>query len=409
MANDQEIAKMPIQQVVLQPGGNGLSSPPFQIPLNILGIFGWHNIETGVEACICDGALIPKTKAKTEFVRLIGRRSFVRRVLLQPGPLEFASTAFTQDELKLTLNVSVKFEVIDPVYVSSLSDPLSELRNLFEGITSEFIRSESLFAFTSDQGKAREQLKVRFQNSGTVKAGYVIHEVLKAIPSGDEGLIDIKRKTRIAAQENELIEVEGINRELESQHNLVIARKEAELAEEIAQNKHEREKEIRELEARADIMKTAISTLGEVAKSGIDPTKLAKDVIGTLVDRVQNTRLASSATPSNPEIPPVSSVNTVNQLEIEKNALNSIKGHLGIVTYEVLESQSKIKGAIIQLKDYEIILKCGDNYPQDEPEATVRFSDGKTQKLDVGFWISGVSSSLAQAVMVIIPLINTSS
>lgn len=406
MASDQQIAQMPIQEAVRQPGGNGLASPPFQIPLNILGIYGWHNIDAGVEACVCDGKMIPKTKVKSEFVRLIGRRSFVRRVLLQPTPLDFTCTALTKDELKITLSISVKYQVEDPVYVSSLSDPISELKNLFEGISSEFLRSDSFTVFIGDEGIMRTELKKRFQNSGMIKDRYTIHEILKAIPSGDESLIEIRRNTRVAAEKNNLIDEEGKNRELEAQHNMVIARGEAELNEEIALRKHEREKEIRELEARADIMKTAISTLGEVAKSGIDPTKLAKDVVGTLVDRVQNTRLTSGTNTSTPEISSTTQTSAVSPLDVEKNALDSIKGHFGIVTCQVLESQSKIKGAIIQLENYELIFKCTDNYPQEAPEATVRFPDERMRKIEAEYWIPGVSNSLAQAVMVLIQLIN---
>jgi hypothetical protein len=228
----------------------------------------------------------------------------VRRVLLKPAPLEVVSTALTQDELKLTLTVSVKYEVENPVYVASLADPLAELRNFFEGIAAECIRSRPLLSFLSDEGELRNNLKDRYQNALTIKGKYIIHDVLKAIPSGDESLIEINRKTRAAAHERNLIQVEGINREVESHYNLKIAREEAKLNEEMAQLKHEREKEIRELEARSEIMKTAISTLGQVASAGIDPTKLTKEVIGTLVDRVQNARFASDTAPALPEANP---------------------------------------------------------------------------------------------------------
>jgi len=405
MATDQQIAQMPIQEAVLLPGGNGLASPPFQVPMNILGIFGWHNIETGVEACVCDGILIPSTKAKTEFIRLIGRRSFVRRVLLKPGPLEVVSSALTQDQLKLTLTVSIKYEVEDPVYVSSLENPLAELRNLVEGLTVEYIHSKSFAEFVGDEGEVRALLKARLQAEDTISGKYIIHDVLKAIPSGDERLIEITRKTRAAAEQRYLIEEEGKNREVEARHNVTIAREQAQLDEEIAQRKHEREKEIRELEARSEIMKTAISTLGEVAKSGIDPTKLTKEVISSIVERVPTVQLSSDSHTSLPDEHPLVQATVRNQLEIEKSALASIKDQLGIITYDVLESQSKLKGAIIQTAGYEIIFQCADNYPEEQPKATVRFSNGTTQPMD-GYWISGVSNSLAQALLVIVPQIN---
>lgn len=407
MATDQQIAQMPIQEVVHQPGGNGLASPPFQVPLNILGIFGWHNIENGVEACVCDGILIPGTKAKTEFIRLIGRRSFVRRVLLKPGPLEVVASGLTQDHLKLTLTMSFKYEVKDPVYVSSLENPLAELRNLIEGLAVECIHSRSFAEFIGDEGEVRVLLKTRLQGEETILDKYIIHEVLKATPSGDESLVEITRKTRAAAEQRYLVEEEGKNREVEARYTVAIERERVQLDEEIAQRKHEREKEIRELEARSEIIKAAITTLGEVASSGIDPTKLTKEVISTIVEQVPSVQLTSGSRTALPDAQQtISQDNVRNQLEIEKNALASIKNNLGIITYDVLESQSKVKGAIIQIGGCEIIFKCGDNYPQEQPEAIVRFSDGRIQTME-GYWISGVSNSLAQALLVIIHQIDT--
>jgi hypothetical protein len=253
----------------------------------------------------------------------------------------------------------------------------------------------------------RESLRDSFQKASIFEGKYVFHEVLKAIPSGDESIIEIRRKTREATEQKGLLEVEGENREIEASHDLKIARQQASLDEEMAQHKHDREKEIRELEARSEIMKTAISTLGVVASSGIDPTKLAKDVVGTLVDRVQQAQFASASNPGllgNQKALPATEIN---QLEVEKQALESVKESVGIITYEILESQSLVKGAIVRMKDYEIIFQCGDNYPQGEPEATVRFPDNTTQTID-RYWIPGVSNSLAQAILAIVPQIHAS-
>jgi len=209
-------------------------------------------------------------------------------------------------------------------------------------------------------------------------------------------------------QQSNLIEVEGENREIEASHNLAIAREKANLEELQAQWKHEREKEIRELEARSEIMKATISTLGEVAKSGIDPTKLTKEVISTLVDRVPTIKLTSGQKPILPDVQEPVPTNVRNQLEIEKSALASIKSYLEIVTFELLESQTKtnVKGAVIQMPAFQIVFKCSDSYPQEAPQVTVHFHDGRTETLEV-CWIPGVSNSLAQALLVIVPQINT--
>jgi hypothetical protein len=411
MATDQEIAQMPIQEAVKLPGGNGLASPAFQIPLNILFIYGWHNIEQGVEACVCDGVRIPKTRLKAEFMRLMGRKNFVRRVLLKPAPLEIVATGLTKDELKLSLSIAVKYEVQAVEYIASLSDPIEELKNIFEGATSEYVRSNPFGYFINDKGDVRTELKERFERSETIKGRYLINEVLKAIPSGDETLIEISRKTEAAKLQGGLVEAEGENRQTEAKHNLAIGRDQAMLDEEIAQRKHEREKAIRELEAKEEILKTALNAIGQVAAAGIDPSKVTQDVIGSLTNSVQNTRLTAGTTPTLLDNPPSQQVidikpQEVKQLEIEKRGLESIKNKVGITTYDILETNSIVRGAIIQMEGYEIIFSCGDNYPLDEPVASVRFADGTTKSLQ-DYWFAGLSNTLAQAVLAIVPQIRT--
>mgnify|MGYP001138524585 CR=1 FL=1 len=400
MATNREIAQMPIQQAVLQPGGNGLASPAFQIPLNILRIFGWHNIEQGVEACVCDGVLIPSTKIKAELERLIGRKSFVRRVLLKPAPLEISTTGLTRDQLQLTLSVAIKYEVQDPVYVASLSDPLAELKNFFIGKTAECLRSKTFDEFISDEGEVRIDLYHRFQDAFVFRGKYLISDILKVIPTGDERLVEIARQTRAAAEKAHLVKLEGQNREIDATYNLNIARNEAGLDEEIAQHKHEREKEIRQMEARADLMKTAIESIAEVSKLGVNPTPIVKDVLG-LIDNMQHTQLASGANPALTASSSATPAAEEKQLAREKRALDSVKAQLGIVTYDITEQQSKIKDAVIQLHGYQIIIRCPDGYPEEPPLIEAHMADGSTQTFDE-IWISGVNNNLAQVLSVIV-------
>ena len=48
MPNDNSIITATIHEAVKLSGGNGLSTPPFQPPLNFLIIFSWVNVEQGV-------------------------------------------------------------------------------------------------------------------------------------------------------------------------------------------------------------------------------------------------------------------------------------------------------------------------------------------------------------------------
>ena len=72
MTLGKQLAEMPIFEVVRMPGGNGLASPTFQVPLNFLSVFGWQHVEQDVEALICDGEVITKTRFTTDWMRIIG-------------------------------------------------------------------------------------------------------------------------------------------------------------------------------------------------------------------------------------------------------------------------------------------------------------------------------------------------
>lgn len=406
MSSDSSISFMAIQDAVNQSGGNGLCSPAFQPPLDFLIVFGWQNVEQGVEALVCNGEVIPHTKLKSDFLRLIGRRSFFRRVLLKPAPLTIISEALSKDELKVSLEITVKYEVKDPVYVSSLQDPIAELSNMLEGVTAECIRAKTSNELVGSQGNLREWLLERLSPSALIKDKYTINDVLKVIPTIDELYIEVRRQTNEAILKKGLVDADGENRKIEAKYNLDIKRQEVELQTQIDQKEHERVMEKLELEKRAEVAKTAIAALGQVAGSGIDPTRLAREVIGNLVDPLANHKHTIQLTEGEVESNILPRLGTSSHpQEAESKAIESIMGKVGIQTFEIMPSGNNIGGAIIQTPTFDIIFKCTEQYPADRPEAVVRFSDGDTL-LPVDYWVDGVTNRLAQAILAIIPQVN---
>jgi hypothetical protein len=397
VVDSKQLATMPISEVVRQSGGNGLASPAFETPLNFLGVFGWQHVENGVEALLCDGELVPNTRIRTDILRLFGRRRFIRRVLLKPAPLEVVAEALTADQRKLALDIAVKLEVRDPVYVASLENPLAELTNVMVGIVSEYIRTHNLHDLMMDSGQTREALLDRLINTTSITRHYQVIEVLKALPAGDESLIEVGRQREIARAEADLIDARGQNELIEARYRAAILRGEAEIQEEIANREHQRRLELAAQEGKLSLAKTAIETLGQVATSGIDPMPLAQDIINRLGDsthRVEAGTDRSSAAQG--ELPrPQSS-----QVQIEGEMLESIRESVQMLAYDVATSGDQIRGAVIQMPGYEIVFACDKEYPSSKPEISVRFPDGRMMQPNQG-WIPGVTTSMAQAVLVI--------
>lgn len=395
-----------VEAVKSQNGGNGLATISYTPSLKFMQILGWLAVRDQNKECIVIDSkhVIKRTQLYFAPMRLIGKPISARRILLSPAPIEnIAATALTSDKLQLTLVVSIKYSVSNPAYVASLSAPILEITNLITGVVVELIHGHTLEDMVKDDGTLRKMLKEEIGKSITIKNFFKIDEVLKALPTGDERIIEIDRKKKEAAERQSLIEQEGQNKNLTAQYDRIIKMGELQLEDEFTQRNHAREKELRELDSHTDITKTVIETFGEMAESGIDPSNMTKEFFDCISERNTTGRIASGSHALSKDENLLVTVPTTdkNQLDIEKIALANIKNKLGIITYEVIESQSKLKGATIQMADYEIIFQCGENYPEEQPKATVRFSNGTTQTMD-GYWISGVSNSLAQALLVVI-------
>ncbi len=278
MATDQEIANMPIEDVVKLPGGNGLASPPFRVPSDILSIYEWKNIDEGIEAIICEGKQIPKPQLKAEFLRLIEQKNFVRRVLIKPATMKLFIDGSTRDTQYLQLSFDITYEIRDPVKVTLLSDPLKELRNIIQDISSEYINNHPLIYFIHRESKVQNQLKGKFNHHIKVNKIYNILHVSNVTPS------DGWMKASIVIQSPKPVTRNAVNSqksELEERLQPANLRKleSYSLDDKSDQLGKEWEKELKELEDREEILKTAIKSHGLAAESEIDSSKITKDVI----------------------------------------------------------------------------------------------------------------------------------
>ena len=77
------------------------------------------------------------------------------------------------------------------------------LTNLVTGVVAEYIRSDTLENIVKDDGTLRHQLKQILESSPSIRGNYNVGEVLKALPTGDERILEIIRKTREVCTERE--------------------------------------------------------------------------------------------------------------------------------------------------------------------------------------------------------------
>jgi hypothetical protein len=347
---------------------------------------------------------VDKTRLTTELLRVIGRRRFLRRVMLQPAPLtDVSAKALTSDQLEMTLVVSVKYTVTDPAHVASLQDPVAELTGALEGIVAEYIRAKRCGDIVSDVGGLRQELQYHLQKSPVFESYYKVDAVLKVLPTGDDRLFEIERQKRIELGRQVLVELEGENRERAAAYDQRIAARTAQLQDGLAQREHERQMEMRRAELQAQNDQALIQAISQVAAAGMDPSQVLTPLVGRGQQASRSERSPQMLDPgASPQQPPSQPREDSSRAETERTALASIRANGQIRSFEVYGSPDHLDGATVQTSDYEIVLGCPKGYPRQAPEVQVRYPSGRTFEPKL-LWIPGVSSSLAQAVASIIP------
>ncbi len=370
-------------------GGNGLASSPFNPTLKWFNLLGWINVkEPEKEAVVIDGIkTIKKTQLYFAPMRLLGKPLNARRVLLSPSPLvDIKANGLTSDELDLTLVITVKYSVINPAYVASLSAPLSELKDIITGTLIEQIHSSTLEDIVKDDGTLRLAIKAQLDTSSTIINNYKIEGVLKALPTGDERIIEIIRQTREAYQKKALLTQEGQNKVIAAGYDIEIEKAKVTLQEEIKQLQFEREKELLKLTSEFQVMQETMRSIAQIAASGVSPAAALKEIRTLFVEREQEPIQALLRHSDEPLI------------KIEQEQLQSISEKFGFKSFilEPYPGKNEQPGkAVIVLDDYSILLNCSPEYPSVPPTVQMKIEGISPIELIVA-WFSG--SNLGDAV-----------
>ena len=312
-----------------------------------------------------------------------------RRVLLSPAPLnDVSAKALTADHLELTLVVSAKYLVVDPAYVAGLEAPLSELENLLIGAIAEYIRGKNLEDIVRDDGTLRAELKERLENSTTIRDKFDVIEVLKALPTGDERIIEIIRQTRAEIERRTLIEQEGQNLAIQAKYDLAVERARKELKDEFEERQHFRDLEMAQLAGKLDVQKEVLRSIAAIAASGINPTTAIQEIRSMILEEGPQT---ADALPDNLMVED-------ELMELERKSIIQIQDTLGIKHYELAHKPGepdRLDSATIILDDFEVLIDCPAGYPDEVPIVHLKL-DGKQEKPAIIPWREG--SNLADAV-----------
>lgn len=373
-----------VEAVKSQHGGNGLATVSYTPSLKFMRILGWLAVRDPDKECIViDGKhVIKSTQLYFAPMLLIGKPVTARRILLSPTPLEdIKATALTSDQLELTLVVSVKYSVSDPAYVASLSAPISELTNLITGVIVELIHGHTLEDIIKDDGTLRQMLKQKLGESITIKNFFKIDEVLKALPTGDERIIEIIRKTREAIQTQALIEQEGENKVRAADFDLAIKKAEARLKEEFDQRQHKREMEMLHMQQEYEAVRELMRTIAQVAASGVNPGPAIKEIRAIL---------SQTKSESTPALPKTVSEQPTNLILTEQRNIECVQEKIGFKSFEIKPYAGKPDqpgSVVVQFNDFTLLIDCTDEYPAIAPQVAIQTSQGSTFNITVPWYV----------------------
>jgi hypothetical protein len=376
--DQSSVEALPISEVVKSHhGGNGLASVAYIPTLKFLRIIGWIAVKDPDKECIViDGKhVIRQTKLYAAPMLLLGKPINARRILLSPPPLEdIKATALTSDQLNLTLVVSVKYSIIKPAYVASLSAPLTELNNLLTGVIVEQVHTNTLEDIVKDDGTLRSLLKQKLGESPSIKDYFKIDEVLKALPTGDERIIEIIRQTKEALQKQALIEQEGQNRARVADFDLAIKKAETQLKDEFDQKQHDREMEMLHMQQEYEAMRELMRTIAQVAASGVNPGPAIREIRSVL------SQAQPKAKPSLPKPVPESS----DLISSERGKLEALQEKIGFSSFNIqpFEGSPTQPGCVeVIFPDYTLMIDCTADYPTVAPRVSLLRGQGNPSEI----------------------------
>lgn len=360
------IQQMTIEEAVsVKKGGNGLASQAFPLRLAWLGLLGWVEVEPDKECMVVDGQrVIWKTSLQFLPMRLLGKPTIARRVLLAPEPQEIPSVeALSSDQWNAKMNAKIILRVKDPLLVRS-EKPLEELKQMAQGVIAEHIRTHKRDILISDTGALRQALGMRLREQRALQ-GLEIIDVPNAV-TVDERVIETHRREIIERATADLVQRAGENKLTEAEYADRIARLNADLEESLKDLEHQRDMERRQLEARAMTLQGVITAVGQIAASGLDPSNAIKEI--------KDLVLPSEPAPTPGPPPAQPAISATSRLTTERQMMSESQSDLGILEFSITPNVSDPNSpgeAHITFPNHILHIVCSADYPAAAPTVQV--------------------------------------
>lgn len=401
MATDRQIAQMDIESAVRLSGADSLASPPFQVPLGF-GLAGWQHVEWGREVLVVDGKAYDKTGFVSDWMKIVGRRKYVHRVLLNPARLDVTATSLTSDQFEAALEISLNYQVINPVLIVNEQQPIASLRDHIQGMVREYIGSMNLSSILFATSNLRQELKSKFSASSFISARYKVEEVLKALPSGDERLPEVERQKQQQSASLDLIDIEGELSMKAAKYQLEIDELKMLQDDKFANRDFVRQWSMQKMELDAQLQQKLLDTFASMVNGGIADEAMLQQ----LRDMVQVSELSLPELMSqiphllqSPEsLPEHSSI-----IDVETQGLERLKSTGEISSFKAwLNEENRLQ--VYANKDLLVIeVKCPNGYPQIPPEIGIRLPSGEFRSMDPAmYWKGSVSKTLSRAISTVL-------
>jgi hypothetical protein len=363
-----------------QRGGNGLATGP----LLYKWFLGWRtfvHVEPNEYCAVLDG------EKKISKSRRLSKSPFepatIKHVLLYPEPRQNITVQGirSSDQWLVNLTVSIKYEVVDPVRVAGLPDPISELDQLIQGALIDYIGKHQAASFTGSEEQVKKVVLGVLQESETLR-NFKIVEVLKAQAQPEQGAIEPIRDLGIEDKRRELAEKQAARKEVEA---LVDAR-----TEEIKALGPFRRKliELRLTQGPA-IFQSVFDKFAAVAENSSASQGQLLETFDRLVTEFSGSMNVGETVYEPITMRQLPASEALSRRDREEYELERLISRSVINDYQLTVKGEQVRGAEVDLPSYTIKLSCLGNYPEKPPRVIVLDKHNQAYPIDDTPWQSG--------------------
>ena len=363
-----------------QGGGNGLATGP----LPYKWFLGWRTfvyVEPNEYCAVVNGQ--KKIMKSQRLTKSPFEPATIKHVLLYPEPRQNITVQGirSSDQWLVNLTISTKYEVVDPVRVAGLADPIGELDQLIQGALIDYIGKHQAASFTGSEERVKKVVLDALQESETLRSFRVV-EVLKAQAQPEQGAIEPIRDLGIEPMRRKLVEEQAARKEVEA---VVDAR-----TEEIKALGPFRRKLIElRLTQGPTVFQNVFEKFAAVAEQGGASQSQLLETFDRLVTEFSRSMGVGENAYEPITMPQLPASQAFSRREREEYELERLISRSVINDYQLAVKGEQIRGVDVELSRYTIRLSCPSNYPEKPPQVVVLDRQNRAYPITDVPWQSG--------------------